>query len=181
MKKFLMSILFMAVLLVPITVKAEDEVTIYLFRGDTCAHCEEAITYINKHKDELGDNIKVVTYEVWENEENSKLQDKVADKLEVDKEKNYGVPFIVIGEEYIKGYGGVSTFNKMLDIANDYVSNGEYKDIVAQTAKEEGLDVKSKTLDELFSEPSKVVTIVAYSIFGAIVLGIGAMIVFSRK
>ena len=46
---------------------------------------------------------------------------------------------------------------------------------------EEKFEVESRTLNDLYSEPSPVVTIIVYCVFGAIVLGFVAMIVFSRK
>jgi len=183
MKKFLLGvILLLSLIILPKEVLASDKVTIYIFRGSTCNHCEEALNYINDHKDEINENIEIVTYEVFENSNNSKLQDAVAEKLGVDTTaKDYGVPFIVIGDKYIKGYGGAATFIKMMDIAEDYLDDDNYKDVINETIKDLNIKVKGLLLEDIFSEPSKVVTIVVYSIFGAVVLGIVAMIVFSRK
>ncbi len=166
----------------PKDVSAKNKVTIYVFRGSTCNHCEEALTYLNNHKNEIDENVEIVTYEVWDNANNSRLQDTVATKLGVDiVGKNYGVPFIVIGNQYISGYNGGSTFNKMMATATDYINDEEYQDVVSETVEELNIKVKSLTLNDLFSEPNKAVTIVIYSIFGAIILGFGAMIIFSRK
>lgn len=166
----------------PANIQAKGKVTIYMFRGNTCHVCEGALDYISAHKEELGNNIELMTYEVWQNSNNAKLQDLVADKLEVDKtSKSYGVPFIVIGNQYIKGYADASTFKEMLNIANKYVSSSEYKDVVQEAVKELGREVEKKSLDELFPEPNKIVTIIVYSIFGIAVLGILGLILFSQK
>ena len=164
----------------PKKVNASDTINVYLFRGDTCQHCEDALEYINNHRDEIPDNVEIVTYEVWENEENADLQDKVADALEVDKTDNYGTPFFVVGNEYIKGYG-TGTWEELFDIVNDYNENGGYEDIVAQTIQDEKFDVEARTLDDLYSEPSMVATIIVYCVFGAIIIGFIAVIIFSRK
>ena len=70
MKKILILLLMITSLIVlPTTVKAESEkITVYLFRGKTCSHCEEALEYINNHRDLIPKNVEIVTYEVWENE-----------------------------------------------------------------------------------------------------------------
>lgn len=188
MKKLFLGVMaLLSLVLMPFNVLADDKVTVYLFRGNECPHCEEALEYINEHKDEINKNIEIVTYEVWENQNNSKLQDEVATKLGIDVEaENYGVPLIVIGEKYVEGYSGVSSYNEIMSIAENYVGEKEYKDIVKETANKMSKDNKdmkfdAKGLSDIFSEPNKVVTIVVYSIFGLIVVGFIAMMVFSRK
>lgn len=181
MKKVLLSILLvLGMIILPLNVSAKNKVTIYIFRGSTCGHCEEAINYFNEHKDEIPENIEVVTYEVFDNENNYKLQKSVSEKLELTEKQMGSVPLIVIGNEYILGYAN-GTFNEVISIAESYVEDEEYEDIVAKELKELNLNFDSKTLEQLFPEPNKIVTIVVYSIFGAIVLGFAAMIIFSRK
>lgn len=180
-KIFLIIVLIGVFLMVPRQVNAKDKVTIYMFRGNTCHVCEGALDYINAHKEELGDNIELITYEVWKNSNNSELQELVADKLKVERDDTYGVPFIVIGEEYIKGYADASTFREMLSIANKYVGSSEYKDVVKEAVKELDKEVEEKSLEELFPVPNKVVTIIVYAIFGIACLGVLGLILFSQK
>lgn len=181
MRKILFILLmFTSLFFLPQKALAADKITIYLFRGDTCSHCEQALDYINENRDLIPDNVEIVTYEVWENEENAKLMDKVADILEVDKNDNYGTPFFVVGDSYNKGYRS-GEWQELFTIANKYQEENNYEDVVAQVIKEEKLEVDTKTLNDLYKEPSKVVTIIVYSVFGIIVLGFIAMIVFSRK
>lgn len=87
MKKVLILLLMLtSLIIIPSNVKAEsDKITVYLFRGDTCVHCEDALEYINNHRELIPDNVEIVTYEVWKNETNANLQDAVADYLDVDK------------------------------------------------------------------------------------------------
>lgn len=182
MKRILFGLLLALVSLIPIKVDAKNKVTIYFFRGSTCSHCEESLNYINKHKDEIDENIEIVTYEVWENTNNEKLHQALVQKLDVsDKSKN-SVPFIVIGDTYLVGMNGnKADLDKVLNMARAYLEDENYSDVVKETILENKFDVKALTLGELYSEPSKVVTIVIYSIFGIIVLGIAGMIIFSRK
>lgn len=182
MKKILILILGI-ICLMPLQVFAEDkkDITIYMFRRYDCSHCEDALKYFDEHRDLIPDYVTIMTYEVGNNLNNEKLQDAVADYLEVDKTKNYGTPFFVIGDEYIKGYG-TGTFNELLSIAESFEKEEEeYKDITALVAEEEKLEVKGVDFNTLYKKPSAVVTIIVYSIFGIIVLGVVGMILFSRK
>ena len=96
------------------------------------------------------------------------------------------MPFFVVGTKYNLGYNGPETFKSILNSAKEYIDDSEYEDII-EKAKDEllketsGLKFKGLTIEELFPKPSKVVTIVVYSIFGVIVLGFGGMILFSIK
>ena len=170
-----------SVVIMPLHVNAEEEtIRVYLFRGSTCEHCEHALDYINNHRDEIPDNVEIVTYEVWENDENATLMDQVATELEVDKTTNYGTPFFVVGTEYIKGYG-TGTWEELFTIAENYIENGGYEDVVAATSREYGLDIEEELLDDLYREPSPIATIIVYCVFGVIVLGFIVMIFFSRR
>ena len=176
----LILLLITSMCILPKDVNAADTITVYLFRGDTCQHCEEALEYLDNHRDIIPDNVELVTYEVYRNDANATLMDTVADTLEVDKTKNYGTPFFVVGNEYVKGYG-TGTWEELFDMAENYASNGEYEDIVAKTISDKNMDVEAITFEDLYSEPNPVVTIIVYSVFGIIVLGFIAMIVFSRR
>ncbi len=181
-KLFLTIMVVLSLVLLPKEVYAKNKVTVYIFRGYDCPHCEEALENINEHKDDINENIEFVTYEVWKSENNSKLQDAVAKKLEVDTEsENYGIPFIVIGNEYIIGYGGTSTYERMISKAESFIDNSDYKDVVKETINELSIEVEPTTLQDIFPEPNKIVTIVVYVIFGAAIIGFISLIVFSRK
>ncbi len=181
MKKIFISLLLIgSLVLFPSLVKAED-ITIYFFRGSTCPHCEEALDYINEHKDQLGD-IKLVTYEVWQDAKNEKLHSLVGDKLGLTDKQKENVPLIVIGDQYQIGmYGNASDFNGILSIANSYKENGEYKDIVAETIQENELKVHAKDLDKLYAKVNPLTNIIIFSAFGVLILGFVWFIAFSTK
>ena len=137
-------IVFLCAFLLPLTGMAkEKEVTLYLFHGDGCPHCAEEIDYLNGIYNDY-DELKVVKYEVWYNEENAALLNKVEEAFEI---KRSGVPTTVIGDTVIKGFS-TGTSNKIKRaieyyIENDYIDqverikNGTYK-------KEEKKDEFSK-------------------------------------
>lgn len=86
--------------------ETDDQITIYMFRGQGCAFCRSFLEFINSISDEYGKYFKLVSFEVWENEKNSTLFDKVATAT---GEAAEGVPYIVIGETVYPGY--VSDWN----------------------------------------------------------------------
>lgn len=79
----------------------DKKVNLYLFRGEGCPHCAEAEEWFDSIKGEYGDYFKVVDYEVWNDEDNAKLMEKVA-KLR--KEDVSGVPYIIIGDKSWNGF-----------------------------------------------------------------------------
>src|SRR5574344_610722 len=51
---------------------------IYIFRGNGCPHCQELLTYLESIVDTEGSKFNVETFEVWNNEANADLMEKVA-------------------------------------------------------------------------------------------------------
>lgn len=109
--KFLF-VAFLAVLVMPFAVFAEDEVkeiaeednkkvNVYLFRGDGCPHCADAEAFFESIEDELGEYFTLVDYETWKNSDNAALLEKVADAR---GEEVGGVPYIIIGNKSWNGY-----------------------------------------------------------------------------
>lgn len=80
--------------------EASNKVDAYLFYGIGCPHCEKEIKFFNNIKDEYPD-LKVILYEVYYNQENSFLMQKVANYLDLNAG---GVPFLIIGDEYFIGF-----------------------------------------------------------------------------
>jgi len=127
MKKLkLLVLLFAAFLILPFAVYAEDdyedegyveevseevseesqsddskEVNVYFFRGEGCSHCAEAEAWFKSIEEEYGSFFKLVDYETWYNEENSKLMQDVA---EARGETAEGVPYIIVGNKSWNGF-----------------------------------------------------------------------------
>jgi len=79
----------------------EDQAIVYLFRGNGCGYCHAFISFLNDIYPSYGKYFKVVSYEVWYNEDNSKLMNQVGKVMDEDVQ---GVPFIVIGDKVFGGY-----------------------------------------------------------------------------
>ena len=79
----------------------DDQATIYLFRGNGCGYCRAFLTFLNSIVGDYGKYFKVVSYEVWYNEDNSNLMASVSKYM---GEEAQGVPYIVIGDKVFAGY-----------------------------------------------------------------------------
>ena len=88
-------------LVLPFTKVNAEAVNVNVFYGDGCPYCAEEEKYLNILKSELGDNLNIQRYEVWNNDENSKLLSDVRMAL---NDNGDGVPFVVIGNKTFTGY-----------------------------------------------------------------------------
>lgn len=107
-KKLLLIIIPLILFLIPLNAEAK-ELTINLFYGKECPHCEHEQQYLETLKKQYGDNIEIKKYEVWHNKENSELLTKVRKAL---KNEDEGVPYTVIGTNDFTGYNE-DTANKI--------------------------------------------------------------------
>lgn len=165
-------ILLSAILLVsPInTVRANDKITVYMFRGEGCPHCEEALKFFSKlsEDEEYGNYYELKTYEVWNSEKNADLMQKVAKEL---KEEVSGVPYIIIGEKTFSGYAA-SYDDQIKNAIKDAYESDSYKDVVKSV---KGTSTK-KTTEK---ESSPVVPIIVVG--GIAVVLIAGIVVLAKK
>lgn len=99
-------------LLIPLSVKAENKepVKIYMFRGETCHYCEDALAWFDSIEGQYGDYFDLITFEVWYSQENSQLMQTVAEFMGDDAS---GVPYIIIGDyTYPNGFASDSVIDE---------------------------------------------------------------------
>ena len=101
----------------PLSAQAK-EITLYLFHGDGCPHCASEIIFL-KDIEKKYKSLNIVKYEVWYNEQNSQLLEKIQDAFDV---KRVGVPTTVIGDTVITGFGD-STGSKIQRAIDFYLKN----------------------------------------------------------
>lgn len=112
--------------------EVNNEVTLYIFHGHTCPACKNAIANITEKKDTLYKDVKVVTYELWKEENsavNGALMEKVAEKLNADAEY---IPFIVVGDYSTTGYDE----KKLLKEIEKAKKDANYEDVVKKVLEE---------------------------------------------
>ena len=113
-------LVFLCVLIIPLTVSAKDneEITLYLFHGNGCPHCAEEMEYLDSIYDDY-EELKVVKYEVWYNEENASLLQQVEEAFDI---KRGGVPTTVIGNTVFTGFSS-TTSSKIKRAIEFYIEN----------------------------------------------------------
>ena len=146
--------LFVFMMIFPLVVNAKEEDTIklYLFHGDGCPHCAEEIKFLDSIEGKY-DNLEIVKYEVWYNDDNASLLEKVKSAFDI---KSNGVPTTIIGDTYIIGFGGGT--DSKIERAIKHYSEEEYTDYVSkiqdgtfvkeEKKKENDFDKKEKKSDE---------------------------------
>lgn len=140
-KLIIMSLIFVvAFMIFQSSCYAKSKVNVYVFRGEGCPHCEEAIEWFDNtlsNDEEYSKYYKLVKYEVWYDETNNELMKSVAKELGTEAS---GVPFIVVGEKYFSGFSSTSSPEQIKKAIKDAYENEDYQDVVAAVKK--GISIK---------------------------------------
>ena len=112
--------------------ETDDQAIIYLFRGQGCGFCRKFITFLNSISKEYGKYFKVISFEVWYDENNAALMGKMPTVTNVEAR---GVPYIIIGDKVFDGYA--ETYDEQIKskIMEQYKDNSY--DVFEKLAKEE--------------------------------------------
>ena len=125
--------------------ESDQKVNVYLFRGKGCSHCYEFLEYVSKDLiKESGEYFNLVTYEVWNNEDNKEVMDKVAEYL---GEEAGGVPFIVIGDKVFAGYAESMNDEMKEAIKKLYDSEDRY-DVIKKLETDPSVKDKKKSKND---------------------------------
>lgn len=121
---------------------ASEKINVYLFRGEGCPHCEEAIEWFEgtlAEDPEYSEYYELVKLEVWYDEDNDNLMKEVATELGTTAS---GVPFIVIGDKYFSGFSLTASPDKIKEAIKAQYNNENYQDIV--NAVRTGAEIKDE-------------------------------------
>ena len=141
MKKVIKLLILAFFFLLPFNVFGleEEKVKLYLFYGDGCPHCADEKEFLDSIDDKYP-NLEIIKNEVWYNDENSLLLDKLEKELKITRS---GVPTTIIGEEVIVGYN-YATGSKIERAINYYLEN-EYVDVVEQVKNNTYVEKEEKS------------------------------------
>lgn len=147
-KLILLLIVLFSFMLVPINTNASknDKVTIYLFRGKGCGYCRALLTFLNSINDDYADKYELVSYEVWNDQDNYELMKSVSTFLDNEAK---GVPYLIIGKDVYPGYADVYDSEIKASIDKLYKTDKDERyDAIAEYEKKNGkLTKKYKTLN----------------------------------
>ena len=128
----------------PVDHDSEKTVTVYLFRGKGCPHCEDAIEFLESIANDYS-YLNIIAFEVWYNDENQKLMEEVSNEVGVDF--STAVPFIVIGNTYArKGYNEGMNEGILKEIESSY-ENEDYVDVVEKVLDSNNIDVNPERVN----------------------------------
>lgn len=139
LKMFIVLVLFL-VLFIPFRINAEEnEIRLYLFHSSSCPHCKAEIEFLESIKDDYP-SLKVIQYEVSENEMNYNFYNKVLKKTGINAT---GVPFTLIGTDYYVGFDENTGTDKEIKKSIEKFLNGDYVDVIAKIKNDEDIsDIK---------------------------------------
>ena len=109
MKKFIKILFLLVLFFTSVNFVSAKETTLYFFYGDGCPHCAKEKVFLTEMEDKYED-LTIKRYEVFGNVENSQLMETYKQKLDV---SGKGVPFTVVGEDYLYGY--MESYNEKLE------------------------------------------------------------------
>jgi len=148
--------------------ETDDQITIYLFRGNGCQYCNNFLKFLASIVPEYGKYFKLESYEVWSNKENAELMEKVGVFLE---QKATGVPFIIIGDQVFPGYA--SQYDEGIKAAIVTLYNAEERyDVFEEMDKAEAKAKKDAIIKKTIS--------ILYDL-SLVALGAGAVIFYETK
>lgn len=145
MMKFKILFLLLLTLLIPISVKADNKVNLYLFYGDGCPHCAQEEEFLKEYLKEEK-NASLVKYEIWHSEDNREKLIKVQNKL---NNHENGVPYLVIGNKVIVGYSKGSTDKRIKKYVDNYKKDKKYEDVVGKILNNKKVNEIKPTTEEV--------------------------------
>ena len=164
MKKVIKLLILAFFFLLPFNVFGleEEKVKLYLFYGDGCPHCADEKEFLDSIDDKYP-NLEIIKNEVWYNDENSLLLDKLERELKITRS---GVPTTIIGEEVIVGYN-YATGSKIERAINYYLEN-EYVDVVEQVKNNTYVEKEEKSEFEKIEEETDLSNTIKVPIIGKV-------------
>ena len=154
------------------TVDTDLKVNVYLFRGDGCPHCQEAEEWFNTKMEEgYGNIFRVIDFEVWYNQDNAALMNKVA---EARAEEVGGVPYIIVGNKSWNGFTSSFGDEILEEIKSEYsLAVAERHDMSAQIPELANGNVsENNSVKEEKQNNDAIALIIILAVTGAICFGI---------
>lgn len=154
--KPLAGFLLFLVLLTPVFAE-DNDVTIHLFWAKGCPHCAQEKVFLQSLQQKYP-RLAVVDYEITSKRENLELLEKTGKELDADVS---GVPFTVIGKQYISGYLDDKTTGALIEqLVIDAQENGSTDLVGSLVAKND----ENQTVKQAINIPESI----ALPLFGRV-------------
>lgn len=115
--------------------ESEEKINIYLFRGHKCGFCNSFLTFLYNNVEEYGKYFNLVSYEIFNDSNNSKLFEQVSKFM--DGEAATGVPYIVIGDTAFGGFNESTDGDKIKEKIKELYESKDRYDVFEEMEKGE--------------------------------------------
>lgn len=133
---------FLALLLSASSVRAANQVTLHFFYGDTCPHCAKAKPFLTQ-LEQQHDWLTIKSYEIYNSDQHRQLMRDLATYLGADQP---GVPFFVLGSQYLVGYlDDQTTGQTLLQALTSARDDPEYQDLAGLFIEQHSTNFESVT------------------------------------
>ena len=135
------------------TTEERTKINLYMFRGEGCGYCAKALEWFDSIKETEGKYFNLVTYEVWNDESNKAIMDKV--------------PYIIVGDKSFQGFDESYKEQILEKVHTEYnKSDADRFDVIKNI--EAGIDKKKDNM-------------ISYVIVGLIIVGAVFVVVARNK
>lgn len=171
--------------------ETNDQAIVYMFRGQGCGFCRKFLTFINSISKEYGKYFKLISFEVWNDQQNSALFGKMYSVTGVPTE---GVPYVIIGSKVFDGY--TESYNEQIKeaIMNEYkkkdvdifeklqqVDDGTLAPIEKPSNDNNGEDANANNYSNTSSSSNSDTFAIVFWNFIFVAVGVGCLIYFQTK
>lgn len=155
---------------------AQEEVNLYFFWGKGCPHCEKEKALLEQFKNEYS-YLKVHSFEVYGNFQNTSLLQKISKELNVRVD---GIPFTVIGDKPFSGFLETLTPAELADRI-EYCYKKDCPDSVAEIVGIKEKDPNSPEVPKQSEEKGFFEDIRVRIIGGALLLTVGLLWMLRKR
>lgn len=106
----------------------QEKLRVYFFYGDGCPHCAKEEIFLDSLEKEYKDELEILRYEVWHNQENSNKLAQMAEEIGFNVS---GIPLTIIGTTTIAGYNSDFNTGRQIKLAIDEKLGREIVDLGA--------------------------------------------------
>lgn len=130
MKNFFLISILLCLLVLPIVANAQSKpVNIYLFWAKGCPHCTKEKDFLLEIEKKYEGKVAISYFEITEDRDNAKLLLEAGEILKADIS---GIPFTVIGTDYITGWYNSDSTGKLLEEKIFNAIKGDCDDVVGK-------------------------------------------------
>lgn len=151
MKKYIL-LSFLFILSLP-SLAGAKELPVYFFWGEGCPYCENQKPFMEELKADYPE-IKVISLETWKDRDNQVIMMEAGNRLGMNIT---GVPFTIIGDDYVSGFGGADSSGREMRELIEYCLENDCPDILegADLGEVDLVDIDASTDEDQLAKADR--------------------------